>query len=59
MPKIQWNLKFVDVTSEELAELESEGLVYESENSGIFYPEDDVSLLVIEEKIHFMRKDGV
>jgi DNA-binding transcriptional regulator YhcF (GntR family) len=59
MPKIQWNLKFVDVTSKELAELESEGLVYESENSGIFYPEDDVSLLVIEEKIHFMRKDGV
>jgi hypothetical protein len=59
MPKLQWNLKFVDVTEAEVAELEAEGLIYKSENPGVYYPEDDVSLVYVEEKIHHMRKDGV
>jgi hypothetical protein len=59
MPMIQWNLTFVEVSNEEVAELDSEGLIYESENKEIFYPEDTVSLVYIEEKIHHMRKDGV
>jgi len=59
MPKLQWNLKFVDITDDEAAELVSEGLAYPSEDPDVLYPEDDVSLVFVEEKIHHMRKDGI
>lgn len=59
MPKLQWNLKFVDITDAEASELVLEGLAYRSEDPDILYPEDDVSLTYVEEKVHHMRKDGI